>query len=144
MGTDAKSERSIRLVHPPDDRGVAAFAITQHGKTSHYTVKEILCEIGARLGHVDKFLYQNVEEIFEDFVVSTRGAPADYSGLTYAKIGTKGVFWPCPHPNHPAYTGRASYPQSSRGWHQYPSAQSTDDDHDTRPWIPTRWISEQH
>jgi assimilatory nitrate reductase catalytic subunit len=62
---------------------------------------KILCEIGARLGHTEKFLYQNVEEIFEDFVVSTRGAPADYSGLTYEKIGTRGVFWPCPHPNHP-------------------------------------------
>jgi assimilatory nitrate reductase catalytic subunit len=62
---------------------------------------KILCEIGSRLGHPGKFLYQNVEEIFEDFVVSTRGAPADYSGLTYEKIGTKGVFWPCPHPNHP-------------------------------------------
>lgn len=48
MGTEAKTERSIRLVHPPDDRGVAAFAITQGKKTSHYTVKEILCEIGGR------------------------------------------------------------------------------------------------
>ena len=36
------------MVRPPDGRGVFAFAITQGTKTSHYTAKEIPCEIGGR------------------------------------------------------------------------------------------------
>ncbi len=61
----------------------------------------ILCELGARVGTPGQFDYQDVEAVFDDLAESTRGAPADYSGLTYQKIGDDGIFWPCPHPNHP-------------------------------------------
>ena len=40
-----------------------------------------------------------------------KGAPADYSGITYAKIDAqRGVFWPCPSPEH---TGHAAPLRSS-------------------------------
>ena len=61
----------------------------------------ILCELGARLGHPEKFAYADPEAIFDDLAEATRGAPADYSGMSYEKIGDEGVFWPCPHPRHP-------------------------------------------
>jgi hypothetical protein len=44
----APPRRSIRLVRPPDVRGIGAFAITIDGQTQHYTFREIPCEIGGR------------------------------------------------------------------------------------------------
>lgn len=44
----APPRRSIRLVRPPDDRGIGALVITIDGKTQYYTFREIPCEIGGR------------------------------------------------------------------------------------------------
>ncbi len=60
----------------------------------------ILCDLGARLGHPEKFAFSNVESVFTEFARATRGAPADYSGMTYKKLGTEGLFWPCPDLKH--------------------------------------------
>jgi assimilatory nitrate reductase catalytic subunit len=60
----------------------------------------ILCDLGARLGHPEKFAYSGVESVFNELARITKGAPADYSGITYKKLGTKGVFWPCPDLKH--------------------------------------------
>jgi hypothetical protein len=40
--------RTIRLVHPPDVFGVGAFRITVRGRTTHYTFREVPCDIGGR------------------------------------------------------------------------------------------------
>jgi hypothetical protein len=40
--------RLIRLVRPPDDRGVGVFAITNKGQTQYYVCCEIRCDIGGR------------------------------------------------------------------------------------------------
>ena len=46
------------------------------------------------------------EDVFDELARATRGAPADYSGITYAKIDAqRGVFWPCPSAEH---TGHAA------------------------------------
>jgi hypothetical protein len=40
--------RTINLVRAPGPDGVGAFSITAKGRTTHYTFREILCEIGGR------------------------------------------------------------------------------------------------
>jgi assimilatory nitrate reductase catalytic subunit len=63
---------------------------------------KILCELGQRLGHGRQFSYACSQEVFEELRRATRGAPADYSGITYERIETEqGVFWPCPSIDHP-------------------------------------------
>ncbi len=42
------------------------------------------------------------EEIFAELGRASAGGKADYAGITYARIAAeKGVFWPCPTPEHP-------------------------------------------
>jgi len=75
-----------RVVDPPD--GVR-------------TDLETLCAIGRKLGHPRQFTYSNTEAVFDELRRATRGGPADYSGITYAKLMTgDGVFWPCPTLDH--------------------------------------------
>jgi assimilatory nitrate reductase catalytic subunit len=63
---------------------------------------EILCSLGQRLGHRRQFSYAEPRDVFEELRNATRGAPADYSGITYERIETdQGVFWPCPSLDHP-------------------------------------------
>jgi hypothetical protein len=40
--------RTIKLVRPPDDRGIGVLAMTVGGTTTHYTFREIRCDIGGR------------------------------------------------------------------------------------------------
>lgn len=61
---------------------------------------EILCALAKRLG-ASGFDFAGPEAVFDELREATRGARADYSGITYAKItAQKGVFWPCPTPDH--------------------------------------------
>ena len=45
-----------------------------------------------RLGKADYFPYQESEDIFRELCAASRGAPIDYSGMSYSKIerGTSG------------------------------------------------------
>ncbi len=62
----------------------------------------IICDLAARLGAGDKFAYDSPRAIFEELRAASRGGVADYSGITWEKIDRlKGVFWPCPAPDHP-------------------------------------------
>ncbi len=68
----------------------------------------IYIELARRLGRGEFFPYRSSREIFDELREATRGAPADYSGITYEKIDRQmGVFWPCPdvpggdHPGTP-------------------------------------------
>lgn len=57
---------------------------------------EILCELGRRLGRKEQFAYESPREVFDELRLATKGALADYSGITYEKITEQqGVFWPC-------------------------------------------------
>src|SRR2546426_1046541 len=63
---------------------------------------EVLCDIAARLGHAHRFSYAGPREVFEELRRASKGGPADYSGISYEKIDTRGgVFWPCPADDHP-------------------------------------------
>jgi assimilatory nitrate reductase catalytic subunit len=62
----------------------------------------ILTGLAERLGCGDRFHYASPEAVFDELARATRGAPADYSGISYARIDAEqGVFWPCPSIEHP-------------------------------------------
>ncbi|MFN0117783.1 MAG: molybdopterin oxidoreductase family protein [Elusimicrobiota bacterium] len=56
----------------------------------------ILCELAKHLNHPQGFLFDLIENVFEEFTLATKNGIADYSGITYDKIRKeKGVHWPC-------------------------------------------------
>jgi len=57
---------------------------------------DMLCAIGQKLGHARQFSYTDTEAVFDELRRATRGGPADYYGITYARLQAgDGVFWPC-------------------------------------------------
>ncbi|WP_431800853.1 assimilatory nitrate reductase catalytic subunit NasC [Halobacillus andaensis] len=69
------------------------------GKVKHDW--QIICEIASVMGKSDQFSYQSPEEIFNELRIASRGARADYYGITYEKIRKdEGVLWPCPELEH--------------------------------------------
>ena len=62
----------------------------------------IVCELAKRLGRGQYFNFQSTREIFDELRLCTKGAKADYWGITYEKIERQnGVFWPCPTEESP-------------------------------------------
>jgi assimilatory nitrate reductase catalytic subunit len=62
---------------------------------------DTLCAIAKKLGHSRQFSYSSTEAVFDELRRATRGGPADYSGITYARLeASDGVFWPCPALDH--------------------------------------------
>jgi assimilatory nitrate reductase catalytic subunit len=63
---------------------------------------DIVCDLARRLGKGQYFQYTGQRAIFDELRVATKGARADYYGITYEKIEEQhGVFWPCPTLDHP-------------------------------------------
>jgi assimilatory nitrate reductase catalytic subunit len=63
---------------------------------------KIICEIAGRLGYSETFKYESPKEIFDELRVASKGGVSDYYGITWERIDReKGVFWPCPSPEHP-------------------------------------------
>lgn len=63
---------------------------------------EILCGLAEELGSGAFFRYGGIEEVFNELALATAGGKADYSGITYERLKReKGIFWPCPAPEHP-------------------------------------------
>ena len=63
---------------------------------------DILCGLASRLGAGARFSYAGSVDVFDEFRRATAGGPADYSGMTYARIEAEdGLFWPCPSETHP-------------------------------------------
>ena len=62
---------------------------------------QVICELAERLGTGEYFSYGSTEEVFKELGRASAGGPADYSGISYAKIeANDGVFWPCPDEGH--------------------------------------------
>lgn len=62
----------------------------------------IISELAEALGRGAYFQYASIEEVFNELAAATAGGKADYSGITYQRLQEeKGVFWPCPSPDHP-------------------------------------------
>jgi assimilatory nitrate reductase catalytic subunit len=76
---------------------------------------EVMSDLAARLGRGAYFQYKEPREIFDELRRATKGAVADYSGITWEKIDANdGVFWPCPSDDHPGsprlFTERFNHP----------------------------------
>ncbi|MGP3685914.1 molybdopterin oxidoreductase family protein [Streptomyces sp. IBSNAI002] len=57
---------------------------------------EVLHGLAARLG-IEKGFPTAPEAVFDELRRASAGGPADYSGISYARIeAEQGVFWPCP------------------------------------------------
>ena len=56
---------------------------------------EIILDLSARLGHPMPFT--SPEEVFEEM----RTLIPQYAGITYERLGTTGLQWPCPTEDHP-------------------------------------------
>ena len=62
----------------------------------------VICDLAERLGAGRHFRYDSVADIFAELGRASAGGPADYAGISYARIEAEdGVFWPCPQPKHP-------------------------------------------
>jgi len=63
---------------------------------------EILTALAHRLGRASLFPTSDSRSIFDELRRATRGAPADYSGITYRRLeADAALFWPCPAEDHP-------------------------------------------
>lgn len=56
---------------------------------------EIICDLSSRFGY--PMNYGNPEEIFEEI----RKVTPQYAGITYSRLESGGIQWPCPDANHP-------------------------------------------
>ncbi|GGW89986.1 molybdopterin oxidoreductase family protein [Streptomyces noursei] len=72
----------------------------------------VLGGLAARLGHPVGFPTEPAE-VFEELRRASAGGPADYSGITYARLAAgDGVFWPCPAERADA-AGTATAPEAA-------------------------------
>ncbi|MBV9950051.1 MAG: molybdopterin oxidoreductase family protein [Myxococcales bacterium] len=83
---------------------------------------QILCDLAREMGEGERFSYASAEEVFDELRRATRGARADYSGITYEKIrAAQGVHWPCPAEDHPGtprlFADRFSFPDGRARFH---------------------------
>jgi assimilatory nitrate reductase catalytic subunit len=98
----------------------------------------IIVEIAQRLGKGEFFPYGQAEDMFGELSRASSGGPIDYAGITYKRIEeNKGVFWPCPTPEHPGTPrlfegGKFMHPDGKARFHaiQYrPPAEDVDADY---------------
>ena len=82
MNAERRVQRVRRVVAPP--AGVR-------------TDLEVLCELGARLGHGGAFAFRSAREVWEEI---RRVWPAG-AGITYERLEAGGLQWPCPTEDHP-------------------------------------------
>jgi assimilatory nitrate reductase catalytic subunit len=80
-----------------------------------HTDVDVLCDLARRLGSGPQFAFTGAEQVFEELRRATRGAKADYSGITYARLDDgHGIFWPCPEEDHDGtprmFTERFAHP----------------------------------
>jgi assimilatory nitrate reductase catalytic subunit len=58
---------------------------------------QVLCELAERLGRGQFFPFAQVEDIFNELRLASRGGTADYYGITYDRLRKEeGIYWPCP------------------------------------------------
>jgi predicted molibdopterin-dependent oxidoreductase YjgC len=56
---------------------------------------EIICRLAARMGHA--WQWQGAEAVFDEM----RAVTPQYAGMTWARLGLRGLQWPCPDEDHP-------------------------------------------
>ncbi len=83
-GTFSNTERRVQRVRQ---------AVAPPGEARHDW--EITCEIARRMGY--EMVYEDAEAIMTEIAEVT----PSYAGITYERIETVGLHWPCPTPEHP-------------------------------------------
>ena len=89
---------------------------------------EIIADISSRMGYA--MAYDNSEAIMEEI----RKVTPSYAGISYARIESEGLHWPCPNEEHPG-TPILHTEQFTRGRGMFhaidyqPPAEQTDDDY---------------
>jgi formate dehydrogenase alpha subunit len=83
-GTFTNTERRVQLVNE---------AIKPIGNSK--ADWEIICLIATRMGY--PFLYESPEEVMQEIAALT----PQYAGITYERLGKKGLQWPVPNAEHP-------------------------------------------
>ncbi|TXF90889.1 molybdopterin-dependent oxidoreductase [Neolewinella aurantiaca] len=62
---------------------------------------DILCDFARHMGFTG-FSYQNVSEVYDEYVRMTAGTNIDVTGLSHQRLKKEGSFqWPVPTPDHP-------------------------------------------
>jgi assimilatory nitrate reductase catalytic subunit len=103
---------------------------------------EIVCELARRLGKGQYFNFHSPREIFDELRLCTKGAHADYWGITYEKIEAQnGVFWPCPSEEHPGtprlYEDHFGFPDGRARLHPIPYIPPAEEPDEEFPLILT-------
>ncbi|MBP3964890.1 molybdopterin oxidoreductase family protein [Paenibacillus lignilyticus] len=63
---------------------------------------KLIAALAERLGRGAYFQYESPEAVFDELSRASAGGKADYGGMSYSRIKEKkGLFWPCPSPDHP-------------------------------------------
>lgn len=63
---------------------------------------EVLHGLATRLGQPGHRYPTAAREVFEELRLASAGGPADYSGISYARLDAgEALYWPCGGPNHP-------------------------------------------
>lgn len=62
---------------------------------------EILCRFAEKMGWGDSFDYSDESGIFDEHVRLTAGTRIDMSGMSYDRLKTQSIQWPCPEETHP-------------------------------------------
>jgi len=98
---------------------------------------EVLCGLAARLGHSERFAFEEPEDVFAELGRASAGGRADYSGITYRRLDeTPGIFWPCPSADHEGtprlFAERFSHPDGRARFtavDHRPAAEEPDDEY---------------
>ncbi len=82
---------------------------------------EVLAGLAGRLGAPAGF-DTDPERVFDELRRASAGGPADYAGISYARITDEhGVFWPCPADDHPGtermFLDRFAHPDGRARFH---------------------------
>ncbi|MBM7566585.1 molybdopterin oxidoreductase family protein [Paenibacillus sacheonensis] len=77
----------------------------------------LISALADRLGFGESFRYESPEAVFDELARASSGGPADYGGMSYARIKEKhGLYWPCPsadHPGTPRMFENGAYPTAT-------------------------------
>ncbi len=63
---------------------------------------EILCDLGRRLGYGDLVKWKNLDEVWSELQLLSKGTAYDFSGMSRERLrASHGLLWPMPSETHP-------------------------------------------
>ena len=116
-GSFTNTERRVQLIHP---------VLEKPGLTrpDWEITSEIATRFDEKMGHSREngyWKYNSTEEIFEELAQAT----PIYAGMSHERLGSHGLQWPCPSPDHPG-TPILHSGQFSRGLGKFAAIEAND------------------